>query len=208
MRSSVQTAFIFLLASTASVLAIPASNFKDLEARASSVPMAAASAGTPCSSGVAALANGIMSNIADQRNEQNAVSAVGDVLAEQPMDSTMFDSAKTSLMNFVVSGINIRINNQKIAPAGNAAIPGLAVVAMAQMEELNLTMSLSATDLAGSNATVTTLKKDFAGGIVKNMENLQMALGGCSLAATPGASITNRNQAMTAPVTQRVRRRL
>jgi hypothetical protein len=148
-----------------------------------------------------------MSNIADQRNEQNAVTAIGDVLAEVPMDSNAFESAKSSLMNFVVSGINIRINNQAIAPAGNAAIPGLAVVAMAQQTELNLTMSLSATNLAGANTTVATLKGDFAGGIQKNMENLQMALGGCSLAATPAAFVMG-NMARAAPATERIRRRL
>ena len=37
----------------------------------------------------------------------------------------------------------IRENNQKLAPAGNAALDGLAKVANAQMEELSLTMSLA-----------------------------------------------------------------
>lgn len=79
----------------------------------------------------------------------------------------------------MTKGITIRENNQKIAPPGNAALAGLAVVAMAQMTELNLTMSLAVpatgiVDQAKANATVEMLKGDFAGGIKKNMENLMM----------------------------------
>lgn len=53
----------------------------------------------------------------------------------------------------------------------------LQTVAMAQMEELNLTMSLAMPssgmiDAAAANTTVATLKKDFAGGIVQNMKNM------------------------------------
>lgn len=77
-------------------------------------------------------------------------------------------------MGFVTKGVAIRENNQKIAPAGNPAIPGLATVAMAQMAELNLTMSLGAggVNVARDNTTVNTLKGDFAGGIMQNMKNL------------------------------------
>jgi len=51
---------------------------------------------------------------------------------------------------------------------------GLATVAMAQMEELDLTKSLGNRTVIVVNATKTveTLKKDFAGGIVQNMKNL------------------------------------
>lgn len=77
-------------------------------------------------------------------------------------------------MGFVTKGIAIRQNNQKIAPAGNPAIAGLAIVAMAQMTELNLTMSLGVggVNVARDNTTVEALKGDFAGGIVQNMKNL------------------------------------
>ncbi|KAF7861357.1 hypothetical protein EAF04_007922 [Stromatinia cepivora] len=136
---------------------------------------------TPCSPEVQALASGINSNIADQRKEQAAVKAVGKILQETPLNSSMFDAAKSSLLKFVKKGIAIRENNQKITPAGNAAIPGLATVAMAQQEEFNLTMSLTASDPAGSNATVAKLKKDFAGGIVQNMKNLASATIGCKM---------------------------
>lgn len=136
---------------------------------------------TSCSPEVQALASGISANIADQRNEQAAVTAMGNVLQESPLNTSIFDAAKSSLMDFVQKGIAIRQNNQKITPEGNAAKAGLATVAMAQQEEFNLTMSLSASDVAGSNATVAKLKKDFAGGIEQNMKNLAAATQGCKM---------------------------
>ncbi|TGO16632.1 hypothetical protein BTUL_0026g00860 [Botrytis tulipae] len=139
---------------------------------------------TACSPEVQALASGISSNIADQRNEQKAVTAVGKILQQSPFNTSMFDAAQSSLMTFVQKGIQIRQNNQKIAPAGNGAIPGLAIVAMAQQEELNLTMSLTASNVPGSNATVAKLKTDFAGGIVQNMKNLAAATKGCKMPST------------------------
>lgn len=79
----------------------------------------------------------------------------------------------------MTKGITIRENNQKIAPSGNAAIAGLAVVGMAQMTELNLTMSLAVpasgmVDQKLATTTVEMLKGDFSGGITKNKENLAM----------------------------------
>ncbi|PQE04634.1 ATP binding protein [Rutstroemia sp. NJR-2017a BBW] len=134
---------------------------------------------SPCPLAVAALASGISANIADQRNEQAAVTSIGNILAASPVDPATFNSAKASLLDFVNKGIAIREENQKIAPAGNAAIPGLATVANAQIEELNLTMSLDATDLTAASATVEKLKADFSGGIMQNMKNLQAATMGC-----------------------------
>ncbi|KAM3075004.1 hypothetical protein ACMFMG_007536 [Clarireedia jacksonii] len=147
------------------------------------------SANTPCAPAVAALASGISSNIADQHNELAAVGALGFIIAEQPMNQSTFDAGKASLLDFVTKGIAIRAQNQKIAPAGNAAIPGLATVAKAQMEELNLTMSLNAADLAAANRTLDMLKKDFMGGIVQNMLNLANATGGCTVVAASGMPI-------------------
>ncbi|PVH80504.1 hypothetical protein DL98DRAFT_375652, partial [Cadophora sp. DSE1049] len=126
-------------------------------------------AGGACSSQVMALAAGIQSNIDDQNNELTTVNALGMVLAQNPMDVTLYGATQTSLMGFVTKGIVIRENNQKLAPAGNAALDGLAKVANAQMEELSLTMSLA---VPASGATVETLKKDFAGGIDQNKLNL------------------------------------
>jgi hypothetical protein len=98
------------------------------------------------------------------------------------MDMTLYAATQTSLLGFVTKGIAIRENNQKIAPQGSPALPGLAVVAMAQMTELNLTMSLAVpstgiVDQARANMTGEMLKGHFEGGIKKNMENLMMVCG-------------------------------
>ncbi|KAH6666693.1 hypothetical protein B0J14DRAFT_453773, partial [Halenospora varia] len=136
-----------------------------------------------CSPQVNALAQGIRQNIAVQNNELAAVTSLGAMLAENPIDQTVFAAGQSSLLGFVKQGIAIRENNQKIAPAGNAALPGLAMVAMAQMTELNLTMGIGMMVNAASaggidsmvaslNKTVVELKGDFAGGITQNMKNL------------------------------------
>jgi hypothetical protein len=133
-------------------------------------------AGTPCTPAVMALASGIQANIADQNNELNTVTALGFILAQNPLNTTLYSATQASLLGFITKGIAIRENNQKISPAGNAAIPGLATVAMAQMVELSLTQNLvmggNGTDVVKANATVETLKGDFKGGIVQNMKNL------------------------------------
>jgi hypothetical protein len=133
-------------------------------------------AGTSCTPAVMALASGIQANIADQNNELNTVTALGFILAQNPIDAMIYSDTQASLLGFVTKGIVIRENNQKIAPAGNAAIVGLATVAMAQMAELSLTQSLAMggneTDILKANATVEMLKGDFKGGIVQNMKNL------------------------------------
>ncbi|KAL3420458.1 hypothetical protein PVAG01_08957 [Phlyctema vagabunda] len=128
-------------------------------------------AGGACAPAVIALASGIKANIADQRNELAAVNVIGDMLAEDPINPVTFAAAKSSLLDFVNKGIAIRQNNQQIAPAGNPAIPGLAIVANAQIEEFNLSSSLTG-DLSIDTQTVATLKMDFAGGIEQNTKNL------------------------------------
>ncbi|RDW56448.1 hypothetical protein BP5796_13197 [Coleophoma crateriformis] len=141
-----------------------------------------------CSQAVQDLAAGISANIADQRNEVAAVTAVGDVLGEVPMNPVTFAASKASLLDFVNKGIAIRENNQKIAPPGNGAIAGLAIVANAQQAEFNLTNSLTG-DAAIDNATVATLKMDFSGGIEQNMKNLAAATANCTMPAAAAARI-------------------
>jgi hypothetical protein len=138
-------------------------------------------AGTSCTPAVMALASGIQASIVDQNNELNTVIALGFILAQNPIDTTLYSATQASLLGFVIKGIAIRENNQKIAPAGNAAIAGLATVAMAQMVELSLTQNLAmggnGTDVVKANATVEMLKGDFKGGIVQNMKNLAAVSG-------------------------------
>ncbi|PBP16574.1 hypothetical protein BUE80_DR012646 [Diplocarpon rosae] len=140
---------------------------------------------TACPPAVMALAAGIQSNIDDQSNEVATVSALGNIMAQNPMDMALYAAAQTSLLGFVTKGIAIRENNQKITPPGNGATAGLAMVAMAQMEELNITMSLAVSgtgvvDKAKGMQMVEVLKKDFAGGIEQNKKNLAAAMAGCS----------------------------
>ncbi|KAM0270230.1 hypothetical protein ACHAQH_009512, partial [Verticillium albo-atrum] len=118
------------------------------------------------------LAEGIQLNINDQKNEVSSLTAVSNALNAN--DQARFKTAKTDLLGFVNSGIEIRRMNQAIAPSNNKAVAGLAIVANAQLDELNLSNSLSG-DPANRNAdlqTIETLKADFAGGIKQNMQNM------------------------------------
>ncbi|CAL3967735.1 unnamed protein product [Diplocarpon coronariae] len=140
-------------------------------------PPAGAANSTACSPAVMALAAGIQSNIDDQGNEVATVSALGNIMAQNPVDPALYSAAQTSLLGYVTKGIAIRENNQKITPPGNEAAAGLAMVAMAQMEELSITKSLAVSgsgpvDTVKGMQMVEQLKKDFAGGIEQNKKNL------------------------------------
>lgn len=67
--------------------------------------------------------------------------------------------------------MNIRLFNQQIAPAGNAALPGLAKYAAAQQTEQSLAMGL--TGVPGQDAAaLSSLKSDIMAGIKLNEMNL------------------------------------
>ncbi|KAL2071826.1 hypothetical protein VTL71DRAFT_13061 [Oculimacula yallundae] len=157
-----------------------------------SAPVSTGSSSTPgnatvaCSPAVRALAAGIQANIDDQKNELTTVTALGNVLAQNPMDMTLYGATQTSLMGFVTKGILIRETNQKLAPANNGAVAGLAIVAMAQQGELNLTMGLAipasgTVNVIQANESVETLKKNFSGGSEQNQKNLLAATAGCKM---------------------------
>jgi hypothetical protein len=192
-----------IIFSTSKILAIPTSRalnrdliVLDVETEVAPQSLAA----TTCSPEVTALASGISANIADQNNEVAAVSSLGQMLTESPVDATLFAAGQASLLSFVQKGISIRENNQKIAPAGNPAIPGLATVATAQLTELNLTMSLGVggVNVARDNKTVTDLLGDFKGGIVQNMKNLQAAMEGCTTSGTGTATAPSKTSSAAA----------
>lgn len=75
-----------------------------------------------------ALADGIQSNIDLQTGEQASVERVKAAVSQNPVDKAAFTAAKSQLLDFVNAGISARENNQAIAPDGNAAVAGLAVV--------------------------------------------------------------------------------
>jgi len=124
------------------------------------------------------LAKGIALNILDQEQEQAALTRVNAVLAAAPVDAVAFKAAKSQLLTFVQNGIAIRTMNQLIAPPGNGAIAGLAIVANAQLTELGLSSNLTGNP-ATDNAITAALAKDFAGGIEQNKKNEAAATAGC-----------------------------
>ncbi|KAK8028706.1 hypothetical protein PG991_005762 [Apiospora marii] len=126
---------------------------------------------TPACEQALILANGININIEDQKQEQASVVKLQAILSKNPVDAGAFAAAKNDLLTFVNNGIQIRQMNQAITPKGNKATAGLAKVANAQLDELNLAMSLSGNP-AQDNKTLQTLAGDFAGGIMVNMQNL------------------------------------
>jgi hypothetical protein len=99
---------------------------------------------TPCTPAQLALASGIQLNIDDQFNELSTVTTLGNILNTTPFNPTLYATTQFDLLQFVETGITIRENNQAIAPVGNGAIPGLAIVANAQAAELMLTQGLAA----------------------------------------------------------------
>ena len=84
------------------------------------------------------------------------------------------------LIAAVAAGIKIREFNQAVAPAGNAALPGLARYAAAQATEAGLALQL--TGVPAHDADVlSTLVDDIHAGIQLNEYNLGNATLGCNL---------------------------
>jgi hypothetical protein len=109
--------FLFLLLDIFPSLQAPTPQSSTADAGANS---------TSCSPAVAALASGICANIAVQNNEITAAASLGAMLSESPIDTTLFAAGQAGLLGFVKQGIEIRINNQAIAPKWNAALVGMA----------------------------------------------------------------------------------
>lgn len=90
------------------------------------------------------LAQGILENIDLQVNELAYVQLLlAEVTATTALNTTLYLANKASLLAVQSSGVAVRANNQAIAPAGNAAIPGLSAVAGAQQTEIALASALS-----------------------------------------------------------------
>lgn len=145
------------------------------------------------------LATGIDKNISIQKQEQKDVAAVKK--AVQSGNKAQFDQAKTKLVATVKSGADVRAENQKIAPKGNAAIPGLKKVCLEvafsfrrevvnqqdsnillQVQNAQATELKQAQGLKGNNAdldTIAQMEKEFSGGIDQNQQNKKDALKGC-----------------------------
>jgi len=87
-----------------------------------------------CSPQVDGLIAGIEINILAQQGERNATEALQAVEARTPVDATAFAAGKAVLVNDIMFGMTIRRYNQLIAPAGNAALAGLATVRQCKVE--------------------------------------------------------------------------
>jgi hypothetical protein len=84
---------------------------------------------TRCAADVDRLASGIQQNILDQQGEQVSVQAIMNLMQTNgTVDMGQFMTMKAQLLSFVTAGISLRVNNQEIAPPGNAALPGLGKV--------------------------------------------------------------------------------
>ncbi|KAF4783087.1 hypothetical protein CPAR01_03404 [Colletotrichum paranaense] len=140
-------------------------------------PPAPAAGDTPACAEAKILAGGIALNIEVQQQEVNGVNAVMQALQANPPNPQQFQTAKSNLLSFVSDGIQVRQANQLIAPSGNMATQGLAVVANAQLSELQKVAGLTGNP-AQDMPVVQSLMMDFSGGIKKNMENQQMAVQG------------------------------
>lgn len=121
------------------------------------------------------LAQGIALNIADQQQELATANQMAAILQSQNPDPAQWLAARTTLLQFINNGIAIREMNQLITPAGSPAQSGIAVVAGAQLQELQLAtgLTMQGTDnVAGNLQSVQTLQMDFAGGIKQNTKNM------------------------------------
>lgn len=111
-----------------------------------------------CSAEVDGLISGIEINILAQQGERNASEALQVIESQNPVDMTAFAAGKAVLVSNVLFGMTVRRYNQLIAPAGNAALSGLAKVkslntsqsqanrnqyASAEVTELDLAQSLT-----------------------------------------------------------------
>ncbi|EHA57577.1 hypothetical protein MGG_13019 [Pyricularia oryzae 70-15] len=123
------------------------------------------------------LAKGIQKNIKDQEGELKTANEIREIVGRNTVNEQEFKTAKEKLLGFVKAGITQREENQKKAPKGNAAIPGLEEVAKAQKQELE-----QAEGLKGNSqdlATLIKMKKEFEDGIKLNEQNKKDAVKGC-----------------------------
>ena len=86
-----------------------------------------------CSAQVDGLISGIEINILAQQGERNATEALQAIEASSPVDMTEFAAGKAVLVSDIMFGMTIRRYNLLIAPAGNAALSGLATVCCSRM---------------------------------------------------------------------------
>jgi len=131
-----------------------------------------------CSANVDGLIAGIEINILAQQGERNASEALQTIETSLPVNLTAFAAGKAVLISDIMFGMTIREYNQLIAPAGNAALPGLTKYAAAQAVELGLAQSLNG-DPTHDLPILAMLVSDVTTGISLNTNNTELAATGC-----------------------------
>ncbi|KXS96142.1 hypothetical protein AC578_2298 [Pseudocercospora eumusae] len=130
-----------------------------------------------CSQAEVALATGIHLNINGQYSEYNGTVKVDQVEASKG-SAADFNNTKGQLQSDIQAGMNIRLFNQQIAPAGNPAIPGLAKYAAAQETEKAQVANLTG-NYTIDKPVLDTLKTEIMNGIKLNQANLAAATSEC-----------------------------
>ncbi|EME89261.1 uncharacterized protein MYCFIDRAFT_201852 [Pseudocercospora fijiensis CIRAD86] len=130
-----------------------------------------------CTQGEIALAAGIHLNINAQYAEYNGTVKVDQVESSKGT-AAEFDNAKGQLQSDIQTGMNIRLFNQQIAPAGNPAIPGLTEYAAAQETEKAQVAGLTG-NYAVDKPVLAKLKDEITQGIQLNKDNLAAAISQC-----------------------------
>ncbi|KAF7191214.1 hypothetical protein HII31_07237 [Pseudocercospora fuligena] len=130
-----------------------------------------------CTQAEVALATGIHLNINGQYSEYNGTVKVDQVEASKGT-AAQFNNAKGQLQSDIQGGMNIRLFNQQIAPAGNPAIPGLATYAAAQETEKAQAAGLTG-NYAVDKPVLEMLKTEIMNGIKLNQANLAAATSEC-----------------------------
>jgi hypothetical protein len=97
---------------------------------------------------------------------------------EGSFDEDKFDSAQGALLGLFNKATTMERNSQKIAPAGNAAIPSLMNATAVQIKGLGLLQGLKGvkgddSDIEEAKDKVEELIEDIKGDIEENKENLE-----------------------------------
>lgn len=127
-----------------------------------------------------ALATGIHLNINGQYSEFNTTQKIEDAEKAHPDGpSTQIYELIGQLQANVQGGQNLRLFSQQIAPAGNPAIPGLAMYAAAEETEKAQANTALNGNCAHDKATLELLKQEITKGIALNQANLKAAVSEC-----------------------------
>lgn len=105
-----------------------------------------------------------------QYAEYNGTLLVEQVELEDPLNFLAFQNAKGRLQSDIQAGMNIRLFNQQIAPAGNPALAGLATYDTDEETEKSLADGLTGI-YAEDKAALDSLKSDIMSGILLNQAN-------------------------------------